>query len=106
MACCHQCPCCQKNIVVDQIDEHKNKCDPDHVLSVELDYFEQHRKEWFEYHAGKIALVYKTTVHDFYDSYKNALIAGYEKYGNIPFLLKEVQLVDEVFFLPSNMWWD
>ena len=69
---------------------------PTHVLDVEVDYFEQHREEWFEHHAGKIAIVHETTIHGFYDNYENALVAAYDKCGNVSFLLKKVLLEDEV----------
>ncbi len=92
VACCRQCPSCQKNIAICRYNDHEQKC----VLSIELNYFDEHREEWFEHHAGKIALVKGTTVHDFCGNYENALQAGYDQYGLEPFLLKEVQLVDEV----------
>ena len=94
-ACCRQCPSCQKNIDINKYNDHKQKC----VLSIELDYFDKHRKEWCEHHTGKIVVISGTTVYGFYDDYKNALQVGYDQCGLRPFLLKEVQLVDEIFFL-------
>jgi uncharacterized protein YuzE len=69
------------------------------VLKVELEFFEQHHKEWFEHHADKIALVHGRKVYGFYDNYENALKAGYDRLGIVPFLLKEVQFKDDVIFL-------
>lgn len=73
-------------------------------LDTEIEYFNQHRIEWLEHHAGKIALVKGSSVHGFYDNYENALSAGYEKFGNVSFLLKEVRLKDEVLFFPSPLY--
>ncbi len=71
------------------------------VLRTELDFFEKHRKEWFENHAGKFSLVKGTTLHDFYDTYENALKTGYLIWGPVSFLVKEVQLVDPIIFMPN-----
>lgn len=70
-----------------------------HVLDIEVGFFDQHREEWFEHHAGKFALVKGTIVHDFYDTRENAYEEGVRIFGLVPFLIKEVQLVDEVIFM-------
>lgn len=72
-----------------------------HVLDIELGFFDQHRKEWFEHHAGKFALIKGVTVHDFYDTRNTAYEEGVRVFGLIPFLIKEVQLVDEVIYFPT-----
>lgn len=69
------------------------------VLKTELDFFEQHRQEWYEHHAGKIIVIHGTTVHGFYDNYENALQVGYDQCGIVPFLLKEVLLKNRVEFI-------
>ncbi|KKN70884.1 hypothetical protein LCGC14_0426700 [marine sediment metagenome] len=74
----------------------------DEVLKIEIEFFEQHRKEWYDYHAGKIALVKGAAIHGFFDDYGNALSAGYDKFGVVSFLIKEVQLKDEVVFIPTR----
>lgn len=100
-ACCHQCPYCKKNIAIHHIDEHKEECAPIHVLDIELGFFDQNRQKWFEHHAGKIALIKGTTVHDFYDTLDRAYEVGCQLWGLTPFLIKEVQLVDEIIYLPT-----
>ena len=70
-----------------------------HVLDIELKYFDQNREEWFKHHAGKIALIKGTTIYGFYDNYENALKAGYDKCGIVDFLLKEVLLEDRIEFI-------
>lgn len=57
-------------------------------LKVELDFFEQHRKEWYKHHAGKFALIKETTLYGFYDSDNNAYKIGIDILGNISFLIK------------------
>jgi hypothetical protein len=78
-----------------------------HVLDIELKYFEQNRKEWFKHHAGKFALVVrrhlgyleKATIFNFYDNFENALKAGYDHCGVAPFLIKEILLEDRIEFI-------
>ena len=69
------------------------------ILKTELDFFDQNRKEWYEHHAGKIVVIHKTIVYGFYDNYENALKAGYDYCGLVPFLLKEVLLEDRIEFI-------
>ena len=78
------------------------------VLDTELEYFEQHRMEWYEGHAGKFALVKGTTLHGFFDTYDLALQAGYLIHGLVlnvpaPFLIKEVQMRDRVIYMPDRI---
>lgn len=71
----------------------------DSLLDIELEFFDLNREKWFKHHAGKIALIKGTTVYGFYDNYENALKAGYEYYGVVPFLIKEVLLEDRIEFI-------
>lgn len=106
MACCRQCHYCHKNISVLAYDEHEKQCrlkNSIHALDIELGYFDQHRKEWFEHHAGKFVLLKGTTVHDFYDTRDMAYKVGCEIWGLVPFLIKEVQLQDKVLFMPDRI---
>jgi hypothetical protein len=67
------------------------------LFKTEIDFFEQHRKEWFEHNAGKIAVVHGTTLYGFYDTYETALEVGYDKCGvESSFLMKEVLLDDRI----------
>lgn len=66
------------------------------VLKTELEFFEQHRLEWFQHHAGKVAVIHGTTVYGFYDTYETALQVVYDKCGIVSFLLKEVLLEDRI----------
>jgi len=74
-----------------------------HALDIELGFFDQHREEWYEHHAGKFVLIKGATVHGFYDTSDRAYEVGCELWGLVPFLIKEVQLVDEVIFMPDRV---
>lgn len=70
------------------------------VLDTELEYFEQHRVEWCEVHTGQFSLIKGIVLRGFYDTYEGALEDAYNTFGNVSFLIKEVQLEDEVIFVP------
>ena len=70
------------------------------ILETEVEYFEQHRKEWCKHHLGKVAVISGTTLCGFYDTYETALEVGYGKCGiDQPFLVKEVCIKDEVLLI-------
>ncbi|KKN98899.1 hypothetical protein LCGC14_0141400 [marine sediment metagenome] len=70
------------------------------TLKVELEYFEQHRKEWCKHHLGKVAVISGTILHGFYDTCEAALEVGYDKCGvDQPFLIKEVRIKDKVVLI-------
>lgn len=45
---------------------------------------------------GKFALVHGEDVAGFFETYEDAIKAGYEKYGLEPFLVKKIQAMEEV----------
>ena len=97
MACCYQCPNCHKNISTLFHDEHKSKCKE--VLGFEVQFFNENRKKWFKYHEGKFALVKGTTLYGFYDNADNAYEVGVNVWGGVDFLIKDVQLVDNIVWM-------
>lgn len=64
------------------------------ILDTALDTFEEHRRELVREAAGKFALVYGTELVGVFDSDEEALAKGYESFGNVPFLVKEITEVD------------
>ena len=104
--CCLKCHFCFTNIPVSAVSEHKKICSwaKMSVLDTELEYFEQHRMEWFEGHAGQFALIEGVVLQGFYNTWEDALEAGYSyAFGNTTFLIKEIQLKDEVIFMPDRV---
>ena len=47
-------------------------------------------------HQGKYVLIHKDEVNGIYDTYADALKAGYEKYELAPFLIKRIEAVEEI----------
>ncbi len=63
-------------------------------LETEWRYFNEHRAEFLEQAPGKYALVKGDTLVGMFDSEVSAIRNGYEKLGNVPFLVKQVTEVD------------
>ncbi len=51
---------------------------------------------------GKFALVHGEQVIGVYDTYEDALVAGYEKCGLRPFLVKRIQAVEQVQYFTRD----
>ncbi len=69
------------------------------VLEKELRTFEQKRQELVKKANGKYALVYGEQLAGVFDSLQDTFAAGYEQFGNVPFLVKEIREKDPVYFV-------
>lgn len=63
-------------------------------LETEWRYFNEHRGEFLEQAPGKYALIKGDRLLGMFDSEANAIRNGYEKLGNVPFLVKQITEVD------------
>ena len=68
---------------------------PKMVLEKELQVFETRKTDWLKHHEGKYALVRDEEVVGFFDTAEAAYIEGVGKWGNMPFLVKQI-LEEEV----------
>jgi hypothetical protein len=59
-------------------------------LQQELDFFNTYREKWVQEHKGKFALIKGTELIGAFDTAENAYVAGVERFGNVPFLIKQV----------------
>jgi hypothetical protein len=73
------------------------------VLAQELDTFEAHRAELVGQAAGKYALVHGDAVAGVFDTEDDAIRQGYSQFGNVPFLVKQIQPVDIPEVFTSNL---
>ncbi len=67
-------------------------------LEIETQTYEQHREELLGTAQGKFALIHETEVAGVYDSKSDAIREGYRRFGNVPFLVKQVLAID----VPQN----
>ena len=50
-------------------------------------------------HEGKFVLIRGDEVADIFGSYEDALREGYRRFGLVPFLVKEIQAIEQVQFI-------
>ncbi len=70
-------------------------------LEMELGFFNENRSEWLKHHRGKHALVHQRELGGFFDTAEAAFVAGLERWGNVPFLLKQVGDEEVVEQIPA-----
>lgn len=59
-------------------------------LQTELEYFQKHRQEYQKLYKGQFVLIKGETFAGTYTTEAEAYQAGLEKFGNQPFLIKQV----------------
>src|SRR5690348_5731013 len=55
-------------------------------------------------HEGQFVLIHEGEVAGFFDTYPDAVQAGYERFELRPFLVKQVRAVEQVQFLLVDPW--
>lgn len=65
------------------------------ALEVEMEVYERSLQGLLS-DEGKYVLIHKKDIHGVFDTYNDALKAGYDKCGLEPFLVKKIQAVDQV----------
>jgi hypothetical protein len=73
------------------------------LLTAELETYERHRQELLGKAEGKYALVYRDQVAGVFDTEKDAIDQGYERFGNVPFLVKQIVKVETPYNFVSNL---
>lgn len=63
-------------------------------LDTEIAYFNQHRAELFESAPGKFALIKGDLLIGIFESETTAIRHGYERLGNVPFLVQKITEAD------------
>lgn len=53
-------------------------------------------------HEGKFVLIHEGDIAGFFDTYADAVQAGYERYDLQPFLVKQVQAVEQAQFISAG----
>jgi hypothetical protein len=72
-------------------------------LSRELATYESHRDELAGVCAGKFVLIHGDQVAGIWDTYKDALEAGYKTFGLEPFLVKQIRGIEQVQFFTRDL---
>jgi len=56
----------------------------------DFEFFEKKLPEFLKTHKGKFVLIKDKQEHGFYNSAEEALKEGYQKFGNVDFLIQEI----------------
>ena len=65
-------------------------------LKTELETFERHKHQLIAEHEGKYVLIHGNEVAGVWDTYADALKAGYDRFGLEPFLVKQISGIEKV----------
>lgn len=68
-------------------------------LEKELELFQQKLPEFTAEHTGEYVLIRGNEIIDFFTSYEDAIKVGYSKFGLEPFLVKQIQAVEQAHFI-------
>ncbi len=77
-------------------------CHKKSVLEVEISVYEKSKEELLKQDEGKYVVIKGESILDVYDDEPRAIQAGYEEYGNVPFLVKRIALFDTPANFVSN----
>ena len=73
-------------------------------LKRELETFEQHKLELLATAVGKFLLVQGDRIVGAWDTYADAIKAGYQEFGvNTPFLVKQLTRIERIQFFTRNL---
>ena len=73
------------------------------ALKVELETYSRQRDRLVSESEGKYVLISKDQVAGVWDTYEDALKAGYTQFGLQPFLVKQIQGIDRVHFFTRKL---
>ena len=73
------------------------------VLEKELATYEAEKSKLLGGTEGKFVLIHDGDIIGTFDSFIDGVKAGYEKFGNVPFLVKQIVAVDTPVNFVSNL---
>ena len=73
------------------------------ALSKELKTYEAHKLELLSKSKGKFALIKGEKICDVFETEIDAIRQGYERFGNVPFLVKEILEIETPQNFTSNL---
>ena len=72
-------------------------------LVQELEIYAQEQEKLLSTAQGKFVLIYQDKVLGTFEAQRDAIVQGYERLGNVPFLVKQVVQVEPVQNFVSNL---
>lgn len=71
------------------------------ALEIEREYYEEQKAKLLKHYEGKFALIIGSRLVETFTTHEEAFSAGVEQFGNVAFLIQQVQEKDEVVQYPS-----
>lgn len=72
-------------------------------LEKELETYYRNKDNLIVENKGKFVLIKDSQIVGVYTSSEDALTAGLQKFGNVPFLIKEIEIDDSAHFFYSGV---
>ena len=73
------------------------------ILETELKTYEQNRDHLLGTAEGKFVLIHDSQVIGIYDAKMDAIAAGYQQFGNVLFLVKQILRIEAPLHFISNL---
>ncbi len=73
------------------------------VLMEELKTYEKHKQDLIKSSNGKYVLIKGSEIIGTYESQRDAINTGIEKFGNTPFLVKKIEEIEQRQNFTSNL---
>lgn len=73
------------------------------LLEEELKTYEENKQDLIKRANGKYVLIKGKTIVDTFESEKDAVRIGIEKFGNVPFLVKKIEEIEQKQNYTSNL---
>ena len=72
-------------------------------LKTEIQTYEREKQRLLSENEGKYAVIHGTEVAGVWDTYVDALHAAYEKFGLEPFLVKQIEVIDQIQYFTRDI---
>jgi hypothetical protein len=72
------------------------------ALEQEIEFYQRELQSLLQ-HEGKFVVICEQSILGIFDTYEDALKAGYNRYGLKPFLVKMIQSVEQAQFLSREI---
>lgn len=71
------------------------------ALEQEIVFFDQNKADWLQHHLGKFAVIRTNELAGFYDNAAGAYVAGVDRWGDSPFLIRQVCDEEPIEHIPA-----
>ncbi|OIO21354.1 hypothetical protein COV61_00510 [Candidatus Micrarchaeota archaeon CG11_big_fil_rev_8_21_14_0_20_47_5] len=73
------------------------------MLETEIETYEANKEDLLREHEGEFVLIHNEKVIDTFKSQEDAIRLGIKRFGNVPFLVKKIELHEQPQNFTSNL---